>query len=175
MIIENTIIEDIYDNCNLSGSRRIFKKRADMLQVRNFKNQIVSVVVTLNFFLLAIGFSYYFCTLNIIQYNLEHFRFPEVFFRQTKKAYISSVSPEIVDIANIPNYCTNNYCSNYYCEFIIFFFYHFYFCSFFFLVLLKIGEGMLLRTLLVCVSLLHLVLEVINPRCSFSATNLSLD
>ena len=126
-------------------------------------------------FLLAIGFSYYFCTLNIIQYNLEHFRFPEVFFRQTKKAYISFVSPEIEDIANIPNYCTNNYCSNYYCEFIIFFFYHFYFCSFFFLVLLKIGEGMLLRTLLVCVSLLHLVLEVINPRCSFSATNLSLD
>jgi intergrase/recombinase len=30
---------------------------------------------------------------------LEHFRFPEVFFRQTKKAYISFVSPEILDIA----------------------------------------------------------------------------
>jgi hypothetical protein len=30
---------------------------------------------------------------------LEHFRFPEVFFRQTKKAYISFISPEILEIA----------------------------------------------------------------------------
>jgi intergrase/recombinase len=30
---------------------------------------------------------------------LEHFRFPDIFFRQTKKAYISFVSPEILEIA----------------------------------------------------------------------------
>jgi intergrase/recombinase len=29
---------------------------------------------------------------------LEHFRFPDIFLRQTKKAYISFVSPEILDI-----------------------------------------------------------------------------
>jgi Archaeal phage integrase len=29
---------------------------------------------------------------------LEHFRFPDIFLRQTKKAYISFVSPEIVEI-----------------------------------------------------------------------------
>jgi hypothetical protein len=32
---------------------------------------------------------------------LEHFRFPDIFFRQTKKAYISFVSPEIVEIAKV--------------------------------------------------------------------------
>jgi integrase len=32
---------------------------------------------------------------------LEHFRFPEVFFRQTKKTYISFVSPEMLDIAKL--------------------------------------------------------------------------
>jgi intergrase/recombinase len=34
---------------------------------------------------------------------LEHFRFPQVFFRQTKKAYISFVSPEILEIAKFPS------------------------------------------------------------------------
>jgi hypothetical protein len=32
---------------------------------------------------------------------LEHFRFPKVFLRTTKKAYISFVSPDILDIACI--------------------------------------------------------------------------
>jgi intergrase/recombinase len=39
---------------------------------------------------------------------LEHFRFPEIFLRQTKKAYISFVSPEILeiirDIGRCPSY-----------------------------------------------------------------------
>jgi Archaeal phage integrase len=50
---------------------------------------------------------------------LEHFRFPEIFLRQTKKAYISFVSPEILQTAStigdaIPSYnairraCYNN-------------------------------------------------------------------
>jgi intergrase/recombinase len=33
---------------------------------------------------------------------LEHFRFPDVFFRTTKKAYISFVTPEIWEIAKLP-------------------------------------------------------------------------
>jgi intergrase/recombinase len=32
---------------------------------------------------------------------LEHFRFPELFFRQTKKAYISIIPPEILEIAKL--------------------------------------------------------------------------
>jgi intergrase/recombinase len=39
---------------------------------------------------------------------LEHFRFPGIFLRQTKKAYISFVSPEVLDIAqklsDVPSY-----------------------------------------------------------------------
>jgi integrase len=40
---------------------------------------------------------------------LEHFRFPEVFFRQTKKAYISFIPPEVIEElvyqkAKIPTY-----------------------------------------------------------------------
>jgi intergrase/recombinase len=35
---------------------------------------------------------------NLARQGLEHFRFPEVFFRQTKKAYISFVDPETLDI-----------------------------------------------------------------------------
>jgi hypothetical protein len=34
---------------------------------------------------------------------LEHFRFPNVFFIQTKKAYISFLSPEILEIARLPS------------------------------------------------------------------------
>jgi hypothetical protein len=33
--------------------------------------------------------------------TLEHFRFPDVFFRQTKKAYISFASPEILEVAKL--------------------------------------------------------------------------
>lgn len=33
---------------------------------------------------------------------LEHFRFPEIFLRQTKKAYISFVTPEMIsDVSNL--------------------------------------------------------------------------
>ena len=34
--------------------------------------------------------------------TLEHFRFPDVFLRQTKKAFLSFVSPEILEIAKLP-------------------------------------------------------------------------
>jgi intergrase/recombinase len=38
----------------------------------------------------------------VVYYNksrqaLEHFRFPQIFFRQTKKAYISFVSPDMIE------------------------------------------------------------------------------
>jgi hypothetical protein len=42
------------------------------------------------------GASYY----NPERQVLEHFRFPDIFLRRTKKAYISFVSPEILKIAN---------------------------------------------------------------------------
>jgi len=39
---------------------------------------------------------------------LEHFRFPEIFLRQTKKAYISFVTPEMLNIVenlvSVPSY-----------------------------------------------------------------------
>jgi intergrase/recombinase len=37
---------------------------------------------------------------------LEHFRFPEIFLRQTKKAYISFVTPEMLDIIVCAERCT---------------------------------------------------------------------
>lgn len=33
---------------------------------------------------------------------LEHFRFPEIFLRQTKKAYLSFVTPEMLEIVKLP-------------------------------------------------------------------------
>ena len=47
--------------------------------------------------------------LDISYYNperqcLEHFRFPEIFIRQTKKAYLSFVSPEMLElVSGIPH------------------------------------------------------------------------
>ncbi|MGE5661185.1 MAG: hypothetical protein ACM3X1_02950 [Ignavibacteriales bacterium] len=38
----------------------------------------------------------------------EHFHFPEVFFRQKKKAYISFVDQEILDIARNAKYISCN-------------------------------------------------------------------
>jgi intergrase/recombinase len=39
---------------------------------------------------------------------LEHFRFPEIFLRQTKKAYISFVTPEMIElIQNVGNNTLN--------------------------------------------------------------------
>jgi intergrase/recombinase len=43
---------------------------------------------------LSTGRQYY----NPQRQALEHFRFPDIFLRQTKKAYISFVSPEILDV-----------------------------------------------------------------------------
>ena len=43
-----------------------------------------------------LGMHYY----NTEQRTLEHFRYPEIFIRNTKKAYISFVTPEIVKSVN---------------------------------------------------------------------------
>jgi intergrase/recombinase len=44
--------------------------------------------------------SYYY---NPQRQALEHFRFPEIFIRQTKKAYLSFVTPEMLDIVHQVN------------------------------------------------------------------------
>ena len=36
--------------------------------------------------------------------TLEHFKYPQVFFRRTKKAYISVATRDIIEIANIPDF-----------------------------------------------------------------------
>ena len=43
------------------------------------------------------------CYYNPDRQCLEHFRFPQIFLRRTKKAYISFVTPEILQIAKSVN------------------------------------------------------------------------
>jgi hypothetical protein len=59
---------------------------------------IESVKLTNN----QLSFSKYYKTDN---HTLEHFRFPDIFIRATKKAYISFVTPEILEIARYTEQC----------------------------------------------------------------------